>query len=115
MVAAKELGSERVSNERGCMSQLGTERVSKSLSHPPRCFNVVGLATATVSSPKVTKALTRIWSEQVFGISGQIASASIETPASLGRYFPDPCDNLRCLNDLLSLLHVGRQTALRRN
>ena len=61
------------------------------------------------------KALTRIWSEQVFGVSGQVAFAPIEIPGGLGRYFPDPCDNIRCLNDLLSLSHVGRQTVLPRS
>src|SRR6478672_700823 len=30
----------------------------------------------------------------------------------LRRYFPDQCDTLKCLNDLLSLSHVARLTTL---
>jgi hypothetical protein len=56
MAAASELGSEGVSNERECMSQLASERVSKSPNHPPRCCNVVALQWPT-------KAVTRISNE----------------------------------------------------
>ena len=67
-------------------ASAGSERVSKSLNHPPRCCNVVTLQCrprgrlrhfndstvddhgeitgSTVSSPKEARALTGIWSER---------------------------------------------------